>query len=223
MVTQDEIFAQYEGDNWYRRNIGNLTPKDDLIISILEQYNTLNENSKVLEIGCANGYRLAKIYEKYKADVYGIEPSAAALADGQKKWPFIKFFRSTIKDFDVFNAGFEEYFNLIIVNSVLHWIDRKYLLISIAQIDRMLKDGGYLIIGDFQTPFGIKNKYKHIEQHELFTYKIAYKEIFKSTWYYMEIINIALNHDKKNFNDIQLENYFSITLLRKTDLFINPK
>ena len=104
---------------------------------------------------------------------------------------------------------------------ILHWIDRKNLLFSIEQIDKMLKEDGYLIIGDFQIPFNIKNRYHHIKNTEVFTFKCCYKEIFKQSGCYLEIASFSFNHDEKVFKNIDLNNYFVISLLRKQNLYIN--
>ncbi len=108
-------------------------------------------------------------------------------------------------------------FDCVIINSVLHWIDRNNLTLTISKIDEIIKENGYLVIGDFQTPIPYKNTYHHKEG--VFTYKIAYKEIFKSTGNYLELATICFNHDTKDFKDIDMENYFCVSLLRKSSIY----
>lgn len=217
-MNQEQIFKEFESDKWYLRNRENLKPKDDLVTFLIELYQLIDFNSKVLEIGASNGYRLAKIYEKYKCEVVAVEPSKKAVEEGCKEFPYIKFLNITAEDVD-----FSEDYDLIIVNSVLHWIDRKNLLKVIHNIDKALKYGGYLIIGDFQLPFPIKNRYHHIEKFEVFTYKLRYKEIFISTGFYYELANLCYNHDTKDFNDINLKNLFSLSLLKKENIYLNQQ
>ena len=213
---QDEIFKKEEADRWFERNKESLVPKEDLIIKIIRDYRLLDKASKVLEVGSSNGFRLAKIHEEFGSKVFAIEPSKKAVEDGKSKWDFITFYQSTIAEFEE-NKHFLG-FDLIIVNSVFHWIDRSSLLLSIAKVDRMLKWGGHLILGDFQTPIPIKRKYHHREG--VFTYKQLYKEILTSSCMYVELFSMAFNHDTKSLSEIDMNTFFSISLLRKEELYI---
>ncbi len=220
--TQDNIFLSFEGDRWFERNKEKLIPKeDDLVIKILREYGLLSRDKKVIELGASNGYRLAKIHEIYGCEVHAVEPSPEAVEDGRKKFPFIKFYRTIIKDIEVEKENLEEYFDIAIVFSVLHWIDRKNLLISIAKIDELIKDGGFLIIGDFQTPFPIKREYHHIKEDEVYTFKLRYKDIFLATGMYLEMASFSFNHDNKKLGDVDdLNVLYQISLLKKTSLYI---
>lgn len=215
-MEQDKVFEEFEGDNWFKRNVSVLQPHDDYAIYLLELYNLLSSDKKILEVGASNGYRLARIYEKCGCEVHAVEPSKEAVEDGRKRFPFVKFYTSTIKDIE-----FDGAFDVVIVNSVFHWIDRKNLLLSVAKIDMALKNGGTLAIGDFQTPFPAKRRYHHIEDKEVFTYKQRYKDIFLSTGLYLELSNITINHDEKMLKNITTNNMFVISLLRKESLHID--
>lgn len=215
MKKQDDIFLQYEGDNWFLRNKDFLKTKRDLPLFLIKLYNL--KPKLVLEIGASNGYRLAQIYKKYKAKVYAIEPSTKAIQDGKKKWPFIKFQNSTcaLMNYD------EHSFDLVIVNSVFHWIDRDELMKSIAKIDNVLQWGGHLIIGDFQIHCPMKRRYHHIKNETIFTYKVDYKKVFLSTGFYKEIATVSVDHDTKILTTkSSIGNYCSTTLLKKEDLYI---
>ncbi len=212
---QDDIFKKEEADRWFERNKEGLVPKEDLIIKIIRDYRLLDKASKVLEVGSSNGFRLAKIHEEFGSKVFAIEPSKKAVEDGKSKWDFITFYQSTIAEFDESKHFLD--FDLIIVNSVFHWIDRNHLLISIGKVDNMLKWGGHLILGDFQVHIPIKRKYHHKEG--VFTYKQPYKEIFTSSFLYVELFTMAFNHDSKNLAGIDINTYFSVSLLRKEELY----
>lgn len=212
-MEQDKIFEAFEGDNWFNRNSSVLQPHDDHVIQLLETYGLLSRDKKVLEVGAANGYRLAAIHEKFGCEVHAVEPSQEAVAAGKKRFPFITFYLSTAKDME-----FEEIFDIVIIHSVFHWIDRKKLLLSAAKIDMALKDKGALVIGDFQTPFPVKRRYHHITDNEVYTYKQRYKDIFLSVGSYLELSNMTLNHDEKSFENITMGNMFVISLLRKENL-----
>ncbi len=213
-MKQLEVFKKYEADRWYERNKESLKPKDDIVIWLLENYGVLKAESSVLEVGASNGWRLARIYEKYKCKAVAVEPSKKAVEEGKKVFPFIEFYNIALEEMD-----FENSFNVVIVNSVLHWIDRKNLLHAIARIDRALKEEGYLVIGDFQMPIFIKNPYHHT-QEELYTYKQAYKELFLSSGLYVELATLCYNHDTKEFKEIDLKNLFCVSLLKKQEIYL---
>ena len=215
MKNQDKNFLNFEGNNWFERNRDFLKTEQDLVLTLIKLYNLKPKH--VLEVGAANGYRLAEIYRALGSKVYAVEPSIKAIKDGTKKWPFINFQRSTAATMNYK----KNFFDMVIVNSVFHWIDRDTLLRSIAKIDEVLGWGGDIIIGDFQTPCFIKRRYHHIKNKKIFTYKVDYKKIFLSTGFYKEIVTLSRSHDKKILTDkTTLDNYFSVSLLRKEDLYI---
>lgn len=71
------------GDHYYMRNRDDFGKKDiDPVLKMMESVNL--RPTSVLEIGCANGWRLKKIKELYGCHVRGIDPSTKAIQDGQK-------------------------------------------------------------------------------------------------------------------------------------------
>ncbi len=208
------IWFENESNEWFERNKHLLGIKQDLILLLLDLYRIKPE--RVLEIGCVNGYRLAKIYEKYNSEVLGIEPSEKAIEDGTSKWPFIKFQKAMCDDFNV-----EGNFDLIISNFVFHWISRDTLIKSIYKIDECVRNEGFLIIGDFGPEAFMKRKYHHLPDENIYTYKQLYQELFTSTGLYREIAKLTFNADTgeltacTNYSDIGI-----ISLLKKIELYI---
>ncbi len=210
----EDLWMESEGDNWFARNREALSSSHDKTLFLLELYGI--KPRRVLEVGCANGYRLAALHEKYRCQVAGVEPSAAAIQDGQARWPFITFVRGTG---DLFQL--HQMFDVIIINFVFHWVPRTRLLKSVAQIDARLEDGGYLVIGDFGTKNYLKRKYHRRPQDNLFTYKQQYQNIYLATGQYLEIAKIRYNYDTKAFSgELDYENIATVSLLRKTELHL---
>lgn len=216
MKNQDKLFSSFEGDNWFKRNKEFLGTNDqDLPLYLMELYSL--KPKKVLEIGASNGYRLAGVYERFKSKVYAVEPSSKAIKDGKQKWPFINFQKATAATMKYK----KHFFDLVIVNSVFHWIDMETLLDSIAKIDNVLGWGGGLVIGDFQVHCPVKRLYHHIKNKQVFTYKLDYKKIFLSTGFYKEAAALSKDCDKKILTiETTIDNYGSVSLLRKEDLYI---
>ena len=197
------IWSEYEGDNWFLRNKKKLGKKQDNILVLLDLYKV--RPKKILDIGCANGYRLAALHKKFKFEAYGVEPSQKAIKNGKAKWPFIKFIKARAENFKTENR-----FDLIIVNFLFHWIFRKNLLEAIANIDKHLKQNGFLIIGDFRTESFLKRKYHHLPNKNMFTYKQPYEQIFVKSGFYREMAKII--YDTEAF-----------CLLKKQEVYIEEK
>ncbi|RLJ03607.1 MAG: class I SAM-dependent methyltransferase [Candidatus Aenigmatarchaeota archaeon] len=208
------LWIEFEGDNWFLRNKDHLGKNFDIPLFLLELYSI--KPKKVLEIGAANGYRLARIYKQYNCDVIGIEPSQRAIQDGKKKYPFIKFFRDTCESFNT-----HERFDLVIVNFVFHWIYRENLYVCVQKIDELLEINGHLIIGDFGTEYFFKRRYHHLRDANFYTWKMPYWELFTKSGRYLEIAKLRFNHDTYRLSsDINVDNMGTTVLLKKQDLFI---
>ena len=86
---QREVFLTGEADAWFERNrapvAGPMSAVDARIAA------SLDNASSILEIGCANGRRLATLAALHPdlRRIAGIDPSAAAVKDGSAQWPAI--------------------------------------------------------------------------------------------------------------------------------------
>jgi SAM-dependent methyltransferase len=209
-MLQDNIFSEGEGDAWFERNRGFYRQEQDPVLRFLSSQPV--EPRAILEIGASRGDRLAALRERYRAAVIAVEPSAAAVADGRHGFPGIQFFVATAKLLPLA----DESADLVIVNFVFHWIDRKSLLASAAEIDRVLQPAGHLLIGDF-APFGPKkNRYHHRLDLEMYTYKQDYPTLFLATAGYRLVAQEILDYRTlKPGTEIPERERCSITLLQK--------
>lgn len=217
--SQEDIFAAFEGNRWYERNRGSLEQFDaekDLPIRIMELY-TLNPE-KILEIGAADGSRLAHLAERYKAVTVAIEPSIDAVDQGRIRFPGIEFIRGVAHKIPLQGS-----FDLIIVNFVLHWVDRNNVLRCVAEIDRLLGDGAYLIIGDFLPSNFIKVPYHHLPGSEVYTFKQDYAGIFLASGGYRPIGLLTSDHSSGALSsDVPENERAGVWLLKKVvgDLYV---
>jgi SAM-dependent methyltransferase len=218
---QDDIFLNYEGDAWFNRNAKFLgtTFENDIPLKLIDLFNL--KPKKVLDVGAANGYRLAEISRRFGAGNYvAIEPSHEAIMDGQKRFPFIEFRRGLMYDLPL---QADEVFDLVIVNFVFHWVSRDKLLSSVSELDKAIADGGFLILGDFLPNMPTKVKYHHLPDHEVFTYKQNYANIFLSSELYTLVAQLTFDHDMHSFNpDIDSNSRGGCSVLRKNkeDLYV---
>jgi SAM-dependent methyltransferase len=214
MKKQSDIWLDKEGDNYFRRNRDYMGNRKEICLHLFDLYNL--KPQKVLDIGCANGFRLAMIHEKLGCDVCGVEPSIEAITDGEKRYPYIQFINGMAESFKS-----EDKYDLILLNFVFHWIDRQFLLEAVSNIDNHLKDGGFLLLGDFGTENFLKIPYHHLPNQEVYTYKQQYQKMFLSSGGYLEIAKITYNFDTSELTaEYDVNTMGTITLLKKTSQYM---
>ena len=144
---QEEVFGTSEGDHWYQRNAKAMDTKQaeaDKVIQLLDFVG--HQPKSVLEVGCADGYRLEFFRERYGSKAAGIEISPEAIEAGKQKYPEIDLSVGSASDLSAYETGA---FDCVIMYGVFVWIDRSLLLKVCAELDRVLADGGVIIISDF--------------------------------------------------------------------------
>ncbi len=212
---QKESFLAYEANAWFERNCGAIEKYDsnrDRVITLIKEYN-LNP-AKVLEIGSSAGYRLNALKSIYKhCEVYGIDPSENAIKYGKEHFSDVNFIHGTADNLEYFD---DQSIDIVIVGFVFYVIDRDILFKVISEIDRVLKNGGILIIVDFFSEKSLRNVYEHINEFTAFSFKQNYDEIFTSSKLYYLLDKSTWNHSEKILD--ATDNYFdkySISLLKK--------
>lgn len=191
-VNQDQIFDASEADRWFERNKEDLDKNrllGDLALQLLELYRL--RPKRVLEVGAANGLRLATIAERYGSRAVAVEPSRKALEAGKASFPRIEFVQGTAAA-----VPLDDPFDLVIVNGVFCWVDRTTLLASVAEIDRLVTDGGFLIIGDFSPSNRLKVRYHHLPDQQVYTYKQNYADVFLASGLYQAVGMITKGHEQ---------------------------
>jgi len=196
-MSQDDIFMSDEGNQWFKRNRDAIVDQNqfDWPIKIIESLKGKAKIGRILELGCANGWRLARIKDMFQGNVelYGTDASKEAITDGISRYSDLRLKQGLLSQ-----IPFDLMFDLVIVNFVFHWVDRKSLVKSIAEIDRVICDQGLLIVGDFLPDFPHKRPYHHLPGQNVFTYKQDYANIFKAFGTYSEIFRVTFNHDRPN-------------------------
>lgn len=168
---QRDAFLAGEGDAWFRRNPaddGQSDPRDVLVAS------HVRPSSSVLEIGCADGRRLAAIAARVPAARYvGIDPSAEAVEEGNRLHPDLDLRIGTAD-----TLPFEAEFDVVIVGFCLYLCDRALLPRIVSEVDRVLQDGGTLVVTDFDPRYPRRRLYRH--HPGLWSYKMDYGAPFLS-------------------------------------------
>lgn len=169
VIRQHDIWTKGSAaDDYFSRNASRLDAKfkkDNRSLNMFCSF--IRNGDRVLEIGCANGATLAAIQSATSCDGYGIDPSSEAIKDGCVKHPSLKLSVGSAEKLE-----FEDhYFHAIIFGFCLYLVDRSVLMKVVSESDRMLRDGGYLMITDFDPILPHRRPYKHFQ--DAFTYKMS--------------------------------------------------
>ena len=103
-------------------------------------------------------------------------------------------------------------FDVITLGFCLYLCDRKDLFKIAYEIDRCLKDDGYLVIKDFSPPFPYRNNYCHSDG--IFSYKMKYPSMFEWNPNYFQIYNMVFTHSGNDKRE-QPDERIAITVLNK--------
>tara|TARA_B100000029_G_scaffold395104_1_gene392828 strand:+ start:4018 stop:4677 length:660 start_codon:yes stop_codon:yes gene_type:complete len=207
---QKNIFLDSEGDNWFDRNKN--TIHENVKIGIDFFISFVNKKNKILEIGCSDGKNLNYLSEKlphYELDLYGIDPSKKAIESGKQNYRKIDLKVGTS---DQLKYG-DKFFDLIICGFFLYLVDRNLIFKTVSEIDRILKEGGYLIIVDFDVPTPFSNDYKHYKGVQ--SYKNDYSKFFIGGGHYTLIGKKQFSHENKDSFHQSINERISSAILYK--------
>lgn len=186
---QTEIFINEEADCWFERNFSDSEKKDKASDPVYRYLMTQDlVGKKITEIGCADGWRLAELLKSTDCYCTGVEPSEKAVSTGKERYPHPEL---NLRTGNAAETGLpSDSSDIVIHGFCLYLCDRSELFRVAAETDRILKNGGILIIIDFLPPFPYRNPYNH--RPGLFSYKMDYAEMF--AWnpaYYREYVETA--------------------------------
>jgi ubiquinone/menaquinone biosynthesis C-methylase UbiE len=175
---QKSVWLNGAGDDWFQRNKDKLGERD-LASDAIEAIKITPE--KVLEIGCANGWRLKKLQEKYECMVWGLEPSAEARREAQIGG--LNVYSGTADDL----SGFKDNsVDTVIFGFCLCFISPEDWLATVKESDRVLKDEGHIIIYDFVGTRFLKRRMmnittdKSLEEKPLYLYNFDWPQLWLS-------------------------------------------
>lgn len=206
---QKDIFLSGEGDAWVERNREALQKRDweqqDLLYRELLALG-LPAGSRVLEIGCGDGSRLAMLKNATQWECYGLDPSAKGVEIARASG--IQAVQGTAESL----AWPDGQFDLVIFGFCLYLCDRDDLFRIAAEADRVLKNPGWLAILDFYAAAMYRNDYSHYAG--LGSFKMDYRKLFDWHPYYTCYSHQVVNHAGHEFTD-ERNDWMAVSLLRK--------
>jgi SAM-dependent methyltransferase len=182
---QDTAFSDGEGDRYFDRNREVLAAYDARVDPVAQCIRLAAVRpSSILEIGAAAGDRVAALAAELGASGHAVDPSVAAVENGRARHPDIVMSVATMDELPDVGP-----FDLVVVNFVFHWVDRALLLRSMSEVDRMVADGGHLLIGDFLPAGHTKTPYHH--RPGLWTFKQRYSDVFTASGLYCRVVELS--------------------------------
>ena len=170
MGQQEANFFQGEGDAWHNRNKDKVRDELPIVSAVL----SLGVRpQKIMEIGCGYGANVGALQKNFACDADGIEPSKAAREYGAKLFPRVRFLPGGASEINS-----KPVYDMIIYGACLHLCDRENLSQIVGSGDRALKDGGYLVIQDFDPDYIQKVPYPHVPG--MFSYKMNYAKLWEA-------------------------------------------
>jgi len=218
-MNQKTLFTQSEANAWFNRNATQLyaieqVKKTAEVQFILETLRPFKEGiGRILEIGCSNGIKLEAICGELCADGVGVEPSSEAVRSGNARQKDVNI---TLHLGTGDNLDFEsQQFDIVYFAFCLYLFDRNSLLQSLAEADRVLKPGGFLVITDFDPDFRHKRPYIH--RQGLFSYKHDYSHFYIQTGLYHLLGKKSFSQSKPYFDELPDQRIATNILFKEID------
>ena len=214
-VSQSAKFLNGEGDAWYSRNLENSnTSQESIDVTFI--CSTLNSHKlqirNILEIGCSSGLKVKTLSEKFNAFGYGIDPSNAAITSAGKYQEAsdgkLEFVTGVATDLPYEDNKFD----LVFFGFCLYLVPPNEIFKAITEADRVLKNGGFLAILDFDYGRLKINPYKHADG--IYSYKNNYPALFTATGYFHQVSKWSFSQISSTFTEDRDER-ISIEILYK--------
>ena len=204
---QRNVFLDGEGDQWYSRNAVQDINELDHIDCVIHQ--SLEFCSSVLEVGCADGRRLARIKENCGSitTLVGIDPSSVGILSGLNRFVGLDLRVGTADLLPI-----QEVFDAVVIGFCLYLCDRELLSKIVSEVDRVLEDGGVLVLVDFDPPHPRRRRYQHKEG--IWSYKMDYSKLFTALPHFVLSSKSSMSHSGMTWENDESER-IAVWTLRK--------
>lgn len=191
---QEDYYLQVEADAYFKRNLPAMAQKGPetsgsrqalsggLRLIELTQRASIKPRSMV-DIGGSNGYFTSAFQKTFGCKATLIEPSKKAIAYASKNYPNIKSIRGVASKLPLADNSVD----VVVIKGVLCWIGRESILKAVAEIDRVLTDGGHLLISDFHPDSPRKTLNRHAADADIYCFKTDHSKIFLDSGLYSVI------------------------------------
>jgi ubiquinone/menaquinone biosynthesis C-methylase UbiE len=170
----------------------------------------------VLEIGSGSGDQLKFLCDAIGAKGYGVDPSEQATNEWKNRSDVATNISLSVGTSDSLDFP-DDSFDLVVLGFFLYLVDRNLLFKTIAEVDRVLKNGGFVAIQDFDSSKPYYNQYLHNDGIK--SYKNDYTGIFTASHHYHLVHKMNLSPTDASFNT-DADKRIAISLLYKQELDI---
>jgi ubiquinone/menaquinone biosynthesis C-methylase UbiE len=198
--SQSNLFLNGEGDAWFSRNSESAYESQtnvdiSIICSTLAQFKS--KISKILEIGCGGGAKVGTLSNYFDAEGHGIDPSKVAIESARSRLGAserkLHFQTGLATDLPFENNSFD----LVFFGFCLYLVPPAEIFKAVMEADRVLKQGGFLAILDFDYGQLKVNPYKHAEG--INSYKNNYSQLFTTSGYFHQVSKWSFSHFDDSF------------------------
>lgn len=206
---QKAAFLDHESDAWCERNRLGLDEAAERRAWLHQQLtDCFPAGTRVLEIGCANGGHLAALQARFAITGAGIDPGQAAIAEGRARYPQLDLQVATADQLPHADGSFD----VVWFGFCLYLVDRSLLWRCVAEADRVLREGGRLIITDFDPGFPRARPYVH--SPGVWSWKMDYPALWLANPAYHCAQRVSYSHAGPGFEP-QADERVATTVLVK--------
>lgn len=191
---QEDYYVRAEADAYFRRNLPAMVQKNLArkqgqqavagTLRLIELARRANlKPQATLDIGGSNGYFVAAFQKTFNCKAILVEPSREAVAYARKTYKRVKAIQGVASKLPLADDSVD----VVILKGVFCWIGREALLKAVAEIDRVLVDGGHLLISDFHTDAPRKVVNHHAADANIYCFKTDHAKIFLDSGLYSVI------------------------------------
>lgn len=193
---QGTLFYDGEADRWFERNAAALGTEEgirlDMPLRLLELSPSYRPK-RVLEVGCATGWRLHELRARYDCKVMGVEPSIDAIAEGKRRYGMdFPLRRGLARSLPIDD---DERFDLVIAAFLFPWISPDAYMASVAELDRVTEDGGLVLVCDYLTDMPVRMPYVHLPAGRAHTYRRDVAQAFLGSGHYLHVARLTQGND----------------------------
>ena len=202
------------GNDYHERNLSRFNDREkshfESLVAWMKPLCSKHKLTNMLEIGSGPCFVLNYLSKELSLKGYGIDPSDKANRYASELYPDLKLFNGVSYDLSWFE---ENSFDYIHLGFFLYLLDDKYYSKTVSEVNRVLKDGGYLSILDFDTPHKITKEYTHHKDLKKIN-KLDQSYPFRKTSLFTLINKISFSEDGLYFNQ-DIDQRRSVQLLFK--------
>ena len=204
-----------DADAYYLRNAEQHKPSTDPMLPCLQRIHKINKIRSVLEVGSNTGWRLEGIRETFNTPtVTGVEASSLAIEEHRATYPHIPVIHGVAPD--ALSSFPDGRFDTVIVGFLMYLLPRNMLFQFAAEVDRILMDGGHIVIEDFLHPTPSSRDYTHHNQLKVFKNDPSIPWSWSPT--YTLVDRQLIEHEAHVVNNADPSRWISIDVLRKHGL-----